>query len=381
MHQLSKEEIKQLMSSQDGIHVSVYMPTYHAGAETRQNPIRFKNLLREAEELLLAKSLPADVVQALLEPLQAFTDDYEFWQHQSYGLAVLRRADTLRLFPLPVNLEELVVVGDQFHLTPLWSYMSEDGHFYVLDLNQNAVRMIQGTRFHAREVALPQVSKSLAEALQFDDPEQQLQFHTGAPRGDGRQTAVFHGQGGAKENAKDDILEYFRQIDQGLHPVLRDERAPLVLAGVDYLHPIYRQANTYSHLLDQGIAGNCEHLSIDDLRTMAWHIVEPIFHQAQADAKATYEQFAETEQASDDLETILPAAQFGRVDTLLATVGVQRWGTFDTRTQKLQYIEGDSGSDLLNLAVIQTFLHGGTVYVLEADQMPTKQPLAAVFRY
>ena len=114
------------------------------------------------------------------------------------------------------------------------------------------------TRFHAREVALPQVPKSLAEALQFDDPEQQLQFHTGAPRGDGRQTAVFHGQGGAKENAKDDILEYFRQIDQGLHPVLRDERAPLVLAGVDYLHPIYRQANTYPHLLDQGLTGNCD---------------------------------------------------------------------------------------------------------------------------
>jgi hypothetical protein len=114
---------------------------------------------------------------------------------------------------------------------------------------------------------------------------------------------------------------------------------------------------------------------------MAWRIVEPIFRQAQAGAKATYERFAETEQASDDLETILPAAQFGRVDTLFATVGVQQWGTFDTQTQKLQFKDDDSGSDLLNLAVIQTFLHGGTVYVLEADQMPTKQPLAALYRY
>ena len=59
--------------------------------------------------------------------------------------------------------------------------------------------------------------KSLAEALQFDDPEQQLQYHTGAPHGVGRQAAVYHGQGGAKETAKEDILEYFRQIDQGLH--------------------------------------------------------------------------------------------------------------------------------------------------------------------
>jgi hypothetical protein len=261
--------------------------------------------------------------------------------------------------------------------------MTENTHFYVLDLSQNAVRMVRCTRLHASEVALPQVPKNLAEALQYDDPEQQLQVHTGSPRGDGRQSAVYHGQGGAKESEKDDILAYLRQIDQGLHDILRDEQAPLVLAGVDYLHPIYRQANTYRHLLDQGITGNCEHLSVDELMTMAWRLVEPIFRQAQAEARATYKRYAETEQASDDLATILSAAHFGRVDTLFVTVGVQQWGTFDPKTQQLQLSEANRGdtSDLLNLAVIQTFLKGGTVYAVEAEHMPTKQPLAAVFRY
>jgi hypothetical protein len=383
MHQFSKNDLKQLMSPEDGMHVSIYMPTYRAGAETRQNPIRFKNLLRQAEELLLAKPLSSEAVQALLEPLQPFIDDDEFWQHQSDGLAVLRRADTLRLFHLPTIVEELVVVSHQFHLKPLLPYMTENTHFYVLDLSQNAVRMVRCTRLHASEVALPQVPKNLAEALQYHDPEQQLQVHTGSPRGDGRQSAVYHGQGGAKESEKDDILAYLRQIDQGLHDILRDEQAPLVLAGVDYLHPIYRQANTYRHLLDQGITGNCEHLSVDELRTMAWRLVEPIFRQAQAEARATYKRYAETEQASDDLATILSAAHFGRVDTLFVTVGVQQWGTFDPKTQQLQLSEANRGdtSDLLNLAVIQTFLKGGTVYAVEAEHMPTKQPLAAVFRY
>ena len=30
--------------------ISIYMPAEKAGAETRKNPIRFKNLIREAEE-------------------------------------------------------------------------------------------------------------------------------------------------------------------------------------------------------------------------------------------------------------------------------------------------------------------------------------------
>jgi hypothetical protein len=179
------------------------------------------------------------------------------------------------------------------------------------------------------------------------------------------------------------MLEYFRQIDHGLHDILRDAKAPLVLAGVDYLHPIYRQANTYNHLIEDGITGNPEHLTAEDLQTMAWDLVEPIFLQAQADAKATYERYAATEQASDDIETIVPAAHFGRVDTLFITVDMQQWGTFDPETQRVQLTEEDDGTaaDLLNVAAVQTVLHGGTVYAIAADQMPTHRALSAVFRY
>lgn len=383
MHQLTRDDLKTLMSSQAGMHVSMYMPTYRAGVETQQNPIRFKNLLREAEKRLLALAQPPAAVQALLEPLQPFTEDHEFWQHQSDGLAVLRRADTLRLFRLPMSFEELVVVGHQFHLKPLLPYLTGDGRFYVLALSQNAVRLVQCTRDHMSEMELHQVPKSLAEALRFDDPEQQLQYHTGTQSGGGQRAAIFHGQGGEKESTKDDLLEYFRQIDQGLHEILRDEQAPLVLAGVDYLHPIYRQANTYRYLMAEGITGNAEHLSIEDLQSRAWRLVEPTFLRAQAAARATYERCAATPQASEDIATIVPAAHFGRVDTLFVAAGRQQWGRFDLESQQLQLSEDADGAatDLLNLAAVQTFLNGGTVYVVEAERMPTKNALAAVFRY
>jgi hypothetical protein len=62
---------------------------------------------------------------------------------------------------------------------------------------------------------------------------------------------------------------------------------------------------------------------------------------------------------------------------------MQQWGTFDPESQHLQFTQGREGTatDLLNLAAIQTILNGGTVYAVEADQMPTAQPLSAVFRY
>jgi len=371
------------MSPQNGMHISIYMPTYRAGADTQQNPIRFKNMLREAHDRLLATSLAPDAIEELLGPLQPYAEDYDFWQHQSDGLAVLRRPDTLQLFCLPLAFEEMVVAGQHFHLKPLLPYLTGDGRFYVLALSQNAVRLMQCTRHHVSEMNLDQVPKSLAEALRFDDPEQHLQFHTGTSSGGDRRAAMYHGQGGEKETAKDDLLEYFRQIDHGLHDLLRNEQAPLVVAGVDYLHPIYRQANTYRHLTEDGITGNCDHLTETELQSKGWDVVEPIFNQAQADAIATYERSVATGQASDDLETILLAAHYGRVDTLFVTLGMQQWGTYDPESQHLQLTKENEGNatDLLNLAAIQTVLNGGTVYAVEADQMPTVRPLSAVFRY
>ncbi|MBD0388054.1 MAG: hypothetical protein ICV54_16475, partial [Nostoc sp. C3-bin3] len=64
--------------------VSIYMPTYKMSTETLQNPIRFKNLMRLAEEKLIENGLRAQEARDLLLPAQEL-DEYDFWQHQSDG--------------------------------------------------------------------------------------------------------------------------------------------------------------------------------------------------------------------------------------------------------------------------------------------------------
>ncbi|MCE2703319.1 MAG: hypothetical protein LW859_39355 [Anabaena sp. 49633_E8] len=54
-------------------------------------------------------------------------------------------------------------------------------------------------------------------------------------------------------------------VDSALHKKLRGEKAPLILAGVEYLLPIYRQANTYPYLAETGITGNAEILKMQEL--------------------------------------------------------------------------------------------------------------------
>jgi hypothetical protein len=361
------------------------MPTHRAGREIQQDPLRLKNLLGEAEEHLLASGLRTPDAKELLEPAQRLLQDGLFWQHQSDGLAIFLSLETFRYYRLPLDFDALVVVTDRFHIKPLLPLLSSDGRFYILALSQNDVRLLQGTRYSVSAIDLEGVPISLAEALRYDDPEKRLQFHTSTrmPGGKGKRPAIFHGHGVGSNDAETNILRYFHQVDEGLHDLLRDEQAPLVLAGVDYLLPIYRKANTYPHLVDQGIEGNPEELSAEELHECAWAIVRPLFLVAQKEAATHYRQLAGagSEQASSDLKDIIPAAHQGRVETLFVAVGIQRWGSFSLDTNVVQlHEEPEHGSeDLLDFAAVQTLLNGGTVYAVEPEKMPHKA--SAVFRY
>jgi len=57
MTTLSKEDLMILAERRLGWHVSMFLPMHRAGVETLQNPVRCKNLLRQAEEHLLAGGL------------------------------------------------------------------------------------------------------------------------------------------------------------------------------------------------------------------------------------------------------------------------------------------------------------------------------------
>jgi hypothetical protein len=87
--------------------------------------------------------------------------------------------------------------------------------------------------------------------------------------------------------------------------------------------------------------------------------------------------------ASNIVEEIVPAANHGRVGLLFVARGCQRWGTFDSDSSQVQVFSGKepNAEDLLDLAAMQTYLNGGTVYALARDKMPEGALMAAVYRY
>jgi hypothetical protein len=382
MDAITMAELKTFLVGYPGWHVSLFMPTHRAGRGTEQDPIRFRNLLREVEERLLAKGLRSPDVREFLQPAQRLLQEPGFWRNQSDGLAAFLTPEEFHSYRLPLPFEELVVISNRFHLKPLLPFFASDGHFYILALSQNQVRLMEGTRYTVDAIDLESMPSTIAEAVQYERFERQLQSHSGTSSGRESRSTIFHGQG-IDDKASGRILRWFRRIDSELPNLLIGRQSPIVLAGVEYYFPLYKEANSYPHLVEEGIPGNPEEQSLEELHAQAWPLVQPFFMQAQEKATAQYGQLAGTGQATADVKEAVLAAHHGRVDVLFVAVGVQVWGSVDlsTKAVKVHQDPQPGDQDLLDLAAIQTILNGGTVYASEPEQVPDGAPLAAVFRY
>jgi Bacterial archaeo-eukaryotic release factor family 7 len=367
--------------TRDATCVSIYMPTYRNQPEAKQNPIRYKNLLKQMEERLVAGGIRKAHARVFSKPARGLIKDTLFWQYQSDGFAAFLNSHGFQFYRLPAFFEELLVVADRFHVKPLLHLLADDGRFYVLALSQNEVRFFQCSRHSIAEVELERVPGNLGEALQYDDPQKQLQIHTSTPVGRGGRPAIFHGHGAGTEDAKKDILRFFQLLDEGLRKAFAVTSGPLVLAGVDYLFPIYREANSHPFLLQEGIPGNPEGMKPEELHKEAWKIVEPYFLKSREEAAARYRQAAGSPIASRDVKTIALAAYHARVEVLHVAVGVHQWGTYDGSTVHLHEQEEPGDEDVLDFAAIHTLLNGGTVHAVKPEEVPDVGHLAAIFRY
>jgi hypothetical protein len=241
-----------------------------------------------------------------------------------------------------------------------------------------------------RQVPLQDVPKSLADALGHDLTAVHMQFHTGArapPRGGrqgGARTPIYHGQEAGEEDAKDEIRKFFGLLDRGLRELLDgDGRTPLVLAGVEYLLPIYRDQTSYPNTLAEGVHGNPDGLSPAELHDRAWPLVEEGFRAERRELAERYGDLTGTGRASRDLDVVLTAALDGRVDTLFVGRGVRQWGRFDAeaRTVERHDEQRAESEDLLDRAAVLTFVNSGRVLAVDPAEVPGGGPVAAIFRY
>ncbi len=383
MDTLTTGDLRTLMAYRVDHCVSLYLPTHPSGPAAAQDAVRLKNLADQAEADLVAQGVRSAEARDLVRPIREIPKDEPFWLHRSAGLAVfVAPGGVFQHYRLPIEFPAEVTVNRRFHIKPLIPLFA-DVSFLVLELNQQQPHLYRGSRFALQPVPVSDMPGPLSETLNYEAIDGGAQVHTAMRGVEGKQGAVFHGQGGIRASAKDDLTQYLREVDHALQPVLRRESLPLVLVGVDYVLSIFRSICRYPQLSAESVIGNAEHWHSSQLLAKVWPLVARELDDQRQATTARFRELHGTGKASDNILEVTPAAAHGKVETLLIEARRRQWGQFDASSNQIELRDqarpGDE--DLLDRATVETLTNRGQVIATSREHMPTDSPVAAVFRY
>lgn len=386
---LTIQDLVQLINREEELFVSIYLPTYRSGADIRQNLVRFKQLLRVAEAKLYSMEMRKEDIEGFLKPATNLVGETRFWQNQSDGLALFIYSEGINYFRLPFEFKESVSVGNKLYIKPLLPLFTGNGQFNILALSKNEVRLFRCTRQNVIEVNLEEFGapNNVFDMQVDDDARTNLQFRTSSPQGTSSLSynKVTQGQGNENDYEKNELTRYFRAIDESLLKIQNAQDIPLVLAGVEYLIPIYREKSNYPNIIKDYIKGNPEMLEAGELHKKAWEIVEPLFTEDQESAEDKYKQFSGQKNTLylDTLDKIIPAAYSGQIESLFVNNDISKWGKFNHENNKMELHkeESEGDEDLIEYVSILTLSRGGKVFAVTEDKVPQGKEVAAVLRY
>ena len=380
---LTIESLAELASVQQSPCLSLYQSTHRHVPENQQDPIRFRNLVKELETSLRQK-YTADETRLLLEPFEVLGHDRAFWNHTREGLAVLGGRGLFRVFRLQRPVPELAVVADSFHTKPLRRFLQSVGHYQVLGLSLQKIQLFEGNRDALDEIdPAPGVPGTITEALgdELTEPSSTVTSHGG---GGPASTPMHHGHGGKKDQVDIDAERYFRAVDRAvLEHHSRPSGLPLILAALPEHHHLFHKVSHNPFLESQGIMMNPDSVSAAELRALAWQVAEPHYQARLAKLNEEFEKARSKGLGDDDLSQVAQAAVAGRVATLLIEADRQIAGRLEGATGRIKVadLSHPQIDDLLDDLGKLVEKMGGQVLVIPAEQMPGRTGLAATYRY
>lgn len=365
MEKVSFDVLRELKEAEGQPSVSIYMPTIKASAETRQNPIRFKNLLTK-----IRNSLSEDDQTSLKDVLKwctALCDDYEFWQHQDLGLAVFANPDRQVFYHLPREVPEVAVFSDRCVLTPLISFIARNQNFFLLRLDLEETILYEGSGYGLERMSVEGFPTSIEEVLQYRVADKQFQHHAAkVSSGAGESSALFHAHD-PSEQQKVVIQEYLRLVDARVCEILKGRNEPLVLAGVKYVLAFYKDLTRYSNLAEQHFIGSTAKLSEHELNQEGLNIAQSLSTDTNSSVVARFKERHGTGLTSVGFDNVIADAQQGRVDVLLLR---------DEETTT-----ANSDTSLINAAAIEALNTNADIVFVPSEVFPVEGSVAALLRY
>lgn len=376
-YQIVKEFPHPMMEKGKRPVISIYVDTNIKKPDRLENPIRFKNLVKEAQASLKEKEFKG--FKDLFSLFKEMEDDALFWEGATESMAILGDEDECIVYKLPVNVKSLAIVSDSFYIKPLLRSFQSNGHYHVLGLNRDNFVLFEADRYGITEIPVDARDATMEGVLGTEKTAPHLSVAS-----IGGDQSMYHGHGGAKDERKVDQEKFFRHVDTFvLEQYSKKQKIPLILVSPDEHQGEFRKLSKNNYLIDEGIKIDGDALDKKNLYEKVQDVIQELFKKELKDRMATFSEAHAKDLGSDDVVQIGRAIVEGKVASLYLEENTVHPGRFDPQLGTVMQGEiadprvGDVYDDMAEVVLSR----GGEVLILSKDEMPTERDLAAVYRY
>jgi len=345
--------------------VTITLPTHRTAPQNRQDPIRVKNLVKQAADRVLGEFSKREVEPLLLR-LEQLAEGLNY-RRLLDGLALFVNIDSGRVFHLPFPLKERVIVDHTFFTRDLVFALNRTPRYWVLVLSEKPTRLLEGTR------------QELVEIQEGGFPL----VHEG-PGGEQPLPGGF----GVKKSAYRDERhrQFFRQVDSALKPFLADDPLPLVAVGVDRFLAFFNEVTAHKDAVLTTLTGSHARTSAHQLGKLVWPLVEANLAARREQVFAELDKAVSEQKVASTVGEVWRLASEGRGRLLVVEQDFHWPARVDETGRSLIPAEGDvSAPDVIDDAVdeiIEMVLSKqGQVVFVDNGQLATHQRIALILRY
>lgn len=375
-----------LASAGPGLRLSLYLPFAKSRRDPQEDAILLRDLRREARAALENHFASPFDSESLLAPIDALASGQADARLAGEGLALFVAEGKSLVLLLPSAPAASVQVDRRFRVQGILPQLFGRDRFYLLKLSRHDIRLWDCDAVAMRAIPLAGLATDIRDTPHFGDAQRQVSLHTNSSghHGLGHGDVVRSGAGpGDGKDAKAELETFFRQIDHGIQSRLPEPGAPLLLAGVDYLVPIYRKVNTYKPLAEAGLPGNPDSLgSPEDLHARANALMAERERAERNQAMGLFvENLARARSCSGFSDTV-PCAVQGRLTHLFVENGRPGWGSYESENGRTALWDAykDGAIDLANLACIHAYHGRARIYAFSPGELPGGAGIAGLYR-
>ncbi|NLV99506.1 MAG: hypothetical protein GX034_06895 [Clostridiaceae bacterium] len=347
-----------MMNDEAATVLSLYQSTPHEGSDPGSNAIRFKNLIKEAEEKL-AKYFDRKALKEEMELLYDLQSDTVFWNDRSEAFALFLRDGNMLIYNLSEAVDDLVVVQSILHLLPLLSAEQHISTHYILDIGRDRFSLHQGDGSKLKAVEDHGI---LSFSELFPDIDAGSDVNFGSYGGKGG--TAFHGHRSAAEMKEIDKIKYYRYLEENLTPYFVEKQSPVILSGVRENMADWRSVASNELYLQEDLGKPLRDFDSQSLKAAILGIFDNIQNDKIKRGMESLVKGLADDKASTRMSDIKKAAEECKIETLFIRCDYR-----------------DEESEEFDQLVRDCFQMGGNVVMVPVSVKEMETRIAARFRY